>query len=61
MFDLRAHQKWELNSGPLEEQPVLFATKPSLQPLLLLLLTQKFQCVSQTVFNSYLFYVLCLD
>jgi hypothetical protein len=23
---------WELNSGPLEEQPVLFTAKPSLQP-----------------------------
>jgi hypothetical protein len=24
---------WELNSGPLEEQPVLLTTQPSLQPL----------------------------
>jgi len=24
---------WELNSGPLEEQPVLLTTEPSLQPL----------------------------
>jgi hypothetical protein len=23
---------WELNSGPLEEQPVLLTTEPSLQP-----------------------------
>jgi hypothetical protein len=23
---------WELESGPLEEQPVLLATEPSLQP-----------------------------
>ena len=23
---------WELNSGPLEEQPVLFTAEPSLQP-----------------------------
>ena len=25
---------WELNPGPLEEQPVLVTTKPTLQPLL---------------------------
>ena len=24
---------WELNSGPLEEQPVLLSSEPSLQPL----------------------------
>ena len=24
---------WELNSGPLEEQPVFLTTEPSLQPL----------------------------
>ncbi|KAM7331959.1 hypothetical protein ACRRTK_008667 [Alexandromys fortis] len=24
---------WELNSGPLEEQPVLLTAEPSLQPL----------------------------
>ena len=24
---------WELNSGPLEEQPVLLTSEPSLQPL----------------------------
>ena len=24
---------WELNSGPLEEQPVLFTTEPSRQPI----------------------------
>lgn len=24
---------WELNPGPLQEQPVLLATEPSLQPL----------------------------
>lgn len=24
---------WELNSGPLEEQPMLFTSVPSLQPL----------------------------
>jgi hypothetical protein len=28
---------WELNSGPLEGQPVLLTTEPSPQPLLLLL------------------------
>ena len=30
---------WELNSGPLEEQPVLLTTEPSLQPLVLPLVT----------------------
>jgi hypothetical protein len=29
---------WDLNSGPLEEQSVLVTTKPSLQPLFLILL-----------------------
>ena len=28
---------WELNSGPLEEQPVLLTTEPSLQPQILVL------------------------
>jgi hypothetical protein len=27
---------WELNSGPLEEQPVLFTAEPFLQPLKLI-------------------------
>ena len=27
------HGYWELNSGPLEEQPVLLITEPSFQPL----------------------------
>jgi hypothetical protein len=26
---------WELNPGPLEEQPVLLSAEPSLQPLIL--------------------------
>jgi len=29
---------WELNSGPLEDQPVLLTSEPSLQPLLQLLI-----------------------
>ena len=28
-----SHGGWELNSGSLEEQPVLLTAKPSLQPL----------------------------
>ena len=27
--------RWELNLGPLEKQPVLLTTKPSLQPQIL--------------------------
>ena len=26
---------WELNSGPLEEQPTVLTTEPSLQPMIL--------------------------
>jgi hypothetical protein len=32
---------WELNSGPLEEQPVLLTNEPSLQPPHLLLSNQR--------------------
>ena len=37
---------WELNSGPLEEQPVLLTTEPSLQPF--------------TYFFKLYFYFMCL-
>jgi hypothetical protein len=29
---LELHRCWELNLGPLEEQPVLLSAEPSLQP-----------------------------
>jgi hypothetical protein len=35
------HGCWELNSGPLDEQPVLLTTEPSLQPKQLVLETAK--------------------
>ena len=35
---------WELNPGPLEEQPVLLTTEPSLQPLSLVFLWYSWVC-----------------
>ena len=32
---------WELNQGPLEEQPVLLVTKPPLQPQMLLIIESR--------------------
>ena len=38
---------WELNSGPLEEKPVLLTTEPSLQPYkLFFILRQEFPLLS---------------
>jgi hypothetical protein len=34
-----SHGCWELNSGPLKEQPVLSTTEPSFQPTQILFLT----------------------
>ena len=44
---------WELNSGPLEEHPVLLTAEPSLQPYFLY-----FNC-SVIVNNSFNKYLLC--
>jgi hypothetical protein len=35
---------WELNSGPLEEQPVLSAAEPPLQPATILLNKENLEC-----------------
>ena len=49
---------WELNSGPLEEQPVLLTTEPSLQSLLLILYLI-FPPVLSVLLKIY-FYLICM-
>ena len=47
---------WELNPGPVEEQPVLLTTGPSLQPQVLLL-KGVFERKLEIVFYNMYFYV----
>jgi hypothetical protein len=46
---------WELNSGPLEEQPVFLTSEPSLQPHICFLTRVKY-CEKERTAQSFCFY-----